>query len=60
MNVATLAALRAARAGGKAVALCTWLDGRDQQVVTLAEAPPALAEAIAIALRASRSQLQRK
>ncbi len=51
MNAATLAALRAARAGGNAVALCTWLDGRDQQVVTLAGAPPTLAEAVATALR---------
>ena len=51
MNAATLATLRAARGRGRAVALCTWLDGRDQRVVTVADAPPALAAAVAAALR---------
>ena len=63
MKSATLAALRAARAGGRSVVLATWLDGRDQRLVDPAgpaapgEVAPALADAVAAALRTDQASV---
>jgi len=51
MKLALLEQLREARKEHRAVALLTWLDGRDQQLVTATTAPPELASAVADALR---------
>ena len=55
MNAATLAALRAARAEGRAVALLTWLVEGEQRLAPFADAPPGLADAIATALRTDQA-----
>ncbi len=57
MKAATLAALREARAAGRAVALATWLDGRDQRLFGAGadEPPVGLAAAVATALRTDQA-----
>ncbi len=61
MKAAILAALRAARAGGRSVALASWLDGRAQRLVDPSEpgeeVPPALAAAVATALRTDQASV---
>jgi xanthine dehydrogenase accessory factor len=57
MKVALLEALVAARAAKQPVALATWLDGRDQRIVTPGDAPPALASAVTEALRLDQAQV---
>jgi len=51
VKLALLDQLRTARAHKRAVALVSWLDGRDQRLVTAEEAPAALAASVADALR---------
>ena len=51
MRAALLDELRDARAAKRAVALITWLDGRDQQLVTLDAAPEPLRATVGEALR---------
>lgn len=55
MKAALLAELRAARAAGRPVVLATWLDGSDQRLWTPADAPAALAAAVADALRTDQA-----
>lgn len=55
MKLALLEALLAARAAKEAVVLATWLDGRDQRVVRVADASPELRDAVADALRFDRA-----
>ncbi|MBK7076256.1 MAG: XdhC family protein [Myxococcales bacterium] len=55
MKAAVLAELIAARAAHRVVALATWLDGSDARVVTVDDAPPALAATVAQALREERA-----
>ena len=55
MKAAVLAELIAARAAHRVVALATWLDGTDARVVTVADAPAALAATVAQALREERA-----
>jgi xanthine dehydrogenase accessory factor len=50
VKAALLDALMAARARCEPVVLVTWLDGRDQRLLGRADAPPALAAAVASAL----------
>jgi xanthine dehydrogenase accessory factor len=57
VKAALLDDLRAARAAHRAVVLATWLDGRDQRLVTVADAPPALAEAVGRALRRDQAEV---
>ena len=63
MKLSTLEELRAARAAGRAVALATWLDGRDQRVLDDApgsaddSAAAALAVTVAQVLRDERAQV---
>jgi len=63
MKLSTLEELRAARAAGRAVALATWLDGRDQRVLDDApgsaddSAAAALAVTVALVLRDERAQV---
>jgi xanthine dehydrogenase accessory factor len=51
MKLALLDELRRARHDQRAVAWLSWLDGRDQQLVTAASAPAALGDVVATALR---------
>lgn len=51
MKLAVLDALQAARAAGRPVVLATWLDGRDQQLLSVADAPAELAATVRDALR---------
>ena len=55
MRLALLEELRRARQEHRAVALLSWLDGRDQQLVTPASAPAELADAVATALRTDQA-----
>ena len=55
MRQAVLDELRAARAAKRVVALATWLDGSDARVIDPDDAPPALAEAVATAVRDERA-----
>ncbi len=57
MKVALLEALTAARAAKQPVVLATWLDGREQRIVTRESAPAALAEVVAQALRLDQAQV---
>lgn len=57
MNRALLDELRAARAGGRPVALVTWLDGREQQLCTAADAPAGLVEVVSRALATGAAEL---
>ncbi|HVV87643.1 MAG TPA: XdhC family protein, partial [Kofleriaceae bacterium] len=59
MKGETLAALREARAQGRAVALLTWLDGREQRLVEAGAgaAPAELADAVAAALRTDQASV---
>jgi len=54
---ALLGELRAARAAGRSVVLATRLDGGDQRLVTAADAPPELAEAVARALTRAEAEV---
>jgi xanthine dehydrogenase accessory factor len=57
VKATTLAELRAARAAGRAVTLCTWLDGSQQRLLDpgAADVPATLVDAIAIALRSDQA-----
>ena len=55
MKLAVLERLRAARAARTPVILATWLDGRDTQLFTAADAPAELAEASLAALRSDQA-----
>ena len=57
MKLALLDELVAARAAKQPVALVTWLDGRDQRLVTTATAPASLAEVVGAVLRLDRAQV---
>jgi xanthine dehydrogenase accessory factor len=55
VKLATLVELGEARAAKRAVALATWLDGSDQQLLTPETAPPPLAQAVRDALRSDEA-----
>jgi xanthine dehydrogenase accessory factor len=57
VKLALLDELVAARAAKQPVALATWLDGRDQRLVTTATAPGILAEVVGAVLRLDRAQV---
>jgi xanthine dehydrogenase accessory factor len=57
MRREVLGELRAARAAGRAVVLATRLDGGDQRVVTAADAPAELADAVARALAGAEAEV---
>lgn len=57
MKLALLDELVAARAAKQPIALATWLDGRDQRLVTTATAPASLAEVVGAVLRLDRAQV---
>ena len=55
MRLAVLEELRAARAARTPVVLATWLDGQGSRLVSAADAPPELADAVATALRSDQA-----
>ncbi|CAN5594703.1 hypothetical protein BH11MYX1_BH11MYX1_39340 [soil metagenome] len=57
MKLSLLDELTAARAAKQPVALATWLDGRDQRVVTKVTAPAGLAEAVGDVLRLDQARV---
>ncbi len=57
MKLALLEELTAARAAKQPVALVTWLDGRDQRIVTKATAPAGIADVVGDVLRLDQAQV---